>query len=473
MPLYHTMGIHSLLAMHLVGGCYVPQARWDPDEALELIERERITSLYLAPTLFHDLLGSDRLPEHDVSSVRALGYAGAAMTSSVVDALRRRLRAGGVREPLRLDRGLHVLDRRRPALEAGLRRPAGRSTRGCKLEPDGEICAHLAGDEAFAGYWNRPDADAKAIRDGWYHTGDTGHLDEDGDLWVDGRLDDMIISGGENIHPVEVEDVLASHPGVREVAVIGAADDRLGSRVVAVVVGDATPEELDAHCLASSLARFKRPREYRLVAALPKSASGKILRRVLRDESKESDVSEYDGFRVEHDAERGVATVTLDVPGKFNRVSMLARDQLAALFAELDRDDAVRFVVLTGAGGQFTAGGDIAGFLTKSPWVVSQLAKNVAAPERCSKPVIAKLEGYVFGVGMELALACDFRIAADDMQMALPEATIGMIPGSGGTQRLARLVGLGRAKDIVMRGRRIKAEEALAIGLVTEVVAAG
>ncbi len=182
-------------------------------------------------------------------------------------------------------------------------------------------------------------------------------------------------------------------------------------------------------------------------------------------------MTEYDGFRVDHDAERGVATITLDVPGKFNRVSMLARDQLAELFAELDRDDSVRFVVLTGAGGQFTAGGDIPGFLTRSPWVVSQLAKNVAAPERCSKPVIARLQGYVFGVGLELALACDFRIAADDMQMALPEATIGMIPGSGGTQRLARLVGLGRAKDIIMRGRRVGADEALAIGLVTEVVA--
>ncbi len=181
-------------------------------------------------------------------------------------------------------------------------------------------------------------------------------------------------------------------------------------------------------------------------------------------------MSDYDGFRVERDSSRGVGTVTLDVPGKFNRVSMLARDQLAAVFAELDRDDSIRFVVLTGAGGQFTAGGDIAGFLTKSPWVVSQLAKNVAAPERCSKPVIARLQGYVFGVGFELALACDFRIAADDMQMALPEATIGMIPGSGGTQRLARLVGLGRAKDIIMRGRRVKADEALAIGLVTEVV---
>src|SRR5207342_2137533 len=129
----------------------------------------------------------------------------------------------------------------------------------------------------------------------------------------------------------------------------------------------------------------------------------------------------------------------------------------------------VRFVVLTGAGGQFTAGGDIPAFLEKPAWVVSQLARNVGAPERCAKPVIAKLEGYVFGVGMELALACDFRVAADDMQMALPETTIGMIPGSGGTQRLARLIGLGRAKDMIMRGRRVGAEEALAIGLVTAV----
>jgi acyl-CoA synthetase (AMP-forming)/AMP-acid ligase II len=92
------------------------------------------------------------------------------------------------------------------------------------------------------------------------------------------------VSGGENIHPLEVEDVLAEHPGVAEVAVIGAADDRLGQRIVAVVVGSATEEELDAHCLASTtLARFKRPREYRFVDELPKSPSGKILRRLLRD----------------------------------------------------------------------------------------------------------------------------------------------------------------------------------------------
>jgi 2-oxoglutaroyl-CoA hydrolase len=183
-------------------------------------------------------------------------------------------------------------------------------------------------------------------------------------------------------------------------------------------------------------------------------------------------VTEHDGFRVERDAESGVATITLDVPGKFNRVSMTARDELRGVFESLDRDDTARFVVLRGAGETFTAGGDIPGFLERSAWDVSRLADNVAAPERCTKPVIAALCGYCFGVGLELALACDFRVAAEDLQLGFPEVTIGMIPGSGGTQRLARLVGLGRAKDIVMRGRRVGAEEALALGLVTDLVPA-
>jgi 2-furoate---CoA ligase len=153
-----------------------------------------------------------------------------------------------------------------------------------RLGESGEIECHLGSDESFTGYWRRPDADAKAIRDGWYRTGDVGQIDADGDLWVVGRVDDMIISGGENVHPLEVEEVLSRHPRVTEVAVVGASDERLGERVVAVVVGTATEEELERHCLASDdLARFKRPREYRFVEELPKSPSGKILRRVLRE----------------------------------------------------------------------------------------------------------------------------------------------------------------------------------------------
>jgi 2-oxoglutaroyl-CoA hydrolase len=181
-------------------------------------------------------------------------------------------------------------------------------------------------------------------------------------------------------------------------------------------------------------------------------------------------MTELDGLRVERDDD--VATITLDVPEKLNRVSMLARDQLANLFEELGREEGVRAIVLTGSGEKaFTAGGDIAGFLQREAEELSRLAWNVAAPERCPKPVIAKIRGFAFGVGLELALACDFRIASDDVELGLPEVKIGMIPGSGGTQRLARMIGLGRAKDMVMRGRRIDAGEARAIGLVTEVVA--
>jgi 2-furoate---CoA ligase len=281
MPLYHTMGIHSLLAMHLVGGCFVPQARWDPGQALAVIEEQRITSLYLAPTLFHDLVHHADVKQRDLSSVRALGYAGAAMTSTLVR------RCLDVFQPSvfvnhygSTEVYTFTIGRDQKAKPGCAGRPAV-NTRLRFVE--GEIAVHLSSDEAFGGYWNRPEADAKAIRDGWYHTGDTGHLDEDGDLWIDGRVDDMIVTGGENVHPLEVEDVLAGHPGVREVAVVGAQDDRLGQRVVAVVVATATEEELEAYCLSSTLARFKRPREYRFVDSLPRSPSGKILRRLLRD----------------------------------------------------------------------------------------------------------------------------------------------------------------------------------------------
>ncbi len=286
MPLYHTMGIHSLVAMHLVGGCFVPLPRWDPAEALRLIESERITSLYLAPTLFHDLVHQPNLAARDLSSVRALGYAGAAMTSSLV---RRCVEVFHPEVFVNHVGSTEVYTFSIGRDQVGKPGCAGRAAMNTrlKLTEEGEVCVHLSSDEAFAGYWNRPDADAKAVRDGWYHTGDTGHLDADGDLWLDGRLDDMVISGGENVHPLEVEDVLAEHAAVDEVAVVGAPDDRLGQRVVAVVVGQASAEELDAHCLASTLARFKRPREYRFVSELPKSASGKILRRVLRDQLEE------------------------------------------------------------------------------------------------------------------------------------------------------------------------------------------
>jgi 2-oxoglutaroyl-CoA hydrolase len=180
-------------------------------------------------------------------------------------------------------------------------------------------------------------------------------------------------------------------------------------------------------------------------------------------------LTESDILRLERDAERGVATITLDDPEKHNRVPMAARTQLADLLDELDADDAISVIVITGAGERaFSAGGDVMGFLRTDPATLSRLAWNVAAAERCAKPVIAKLRGYVLGVGLELALASDFRIAADNVELGLPEIRLGMIPGSGGSQRLARLIGLGRAKNLIMRGKRCSAQEAFDYGLVSE-----
>ena len=348
-----------------------------------------------------------------------------------------------------------------------------------RLSEEGEICVHLSSDEAFAGYWNRPDANEKAIRDGWYHTGDTGHLDEDGDLWIDGRVDDMIVSGGENIHPLEVEDVLARHPGVAEVAVVGAPDERWGHRVVAVVIGDATPEELDAHCLASPLARFKRPREYRFVDSLPKSPSGKILRRVIRDELEahpgdEGRRSRYERLRRlsgRAGRQRRSRRSRSTCPGKYNRVSMAARGQLAQVFGELDADDERalhrarrrrRRVHGRRRHRRLPRGLALGGLAARAQ---RRGARALLQARRSPRsPASSSASG---SSSRSRATSASPRTTS---QLALPEATIGMIPGSGGSQRLARMIGLGRAKDIVMRGRRIGAEEALALGLVTEVV---
>jgi 2-oxoglutaroyl-CoA hydrolase len=179
-----------------------------------------------------------------------------------------------------------------------------------------------------------------------------------------------------------------------------------------------------------------------------------------------------DGFRVEVDAGHERADIILDRP-PLNVVSMPQRDQLRAAFEALDADERVRVIVLRGAGQHFSSGGDIAGFLSASPEQVSLLAWNVAAPERCSKPVIAANRGYTFGVGFELSLACDFRIASDTVLYALPEQRLGQIPGSGGSARLQKMIGIARTKDVVLRSRRIGAQEAQAWGITVQCVPDG
>jgi 2-furoate---CoA ligase len=296
MPLYHTMGVRSLVAMALVDGAFVCLARFDAATALSLIARERISNLYLVPTIYHDLVGHPDFAMTDTRSVRKLGFAGAAMPEGllqrVADAFRPELFVNhyGSSEIYTFtvepdaaakpgSAGKAGLNQRIRVARLGSEDPAALAATG----EEGQVVADLASDEAFAGYWRRPDADARAIRAGWYFTGDTGYFDKDGDLFVTGRTDDMIISGGENISPGEIESVLSLHPAVAEVAVVGLADERWGQRVAAFVkrAGCVDSEALDAWCRQSRLADYKRPRDYVFVAEIPKSPVGKILRRLL------------------------------------------------------------------------------------------------------------------------------------------------------------------------------------------------
>src|ERR671921_2561075 len=178
----------------------------------------------------------------------------------------------------------------------------------------------------------------------------------------------------------------------------------------------------------------------------------------------------FDGFRVEIDAERERADIVLARP-PMNVIEMPQRDEIRRVFEALDEDDRVRVIVLRAEGEHFSSGGYIRGFLDASPEHVSKLAWNVAAPARCTKPVIAANRGYTFGVGFELSLACDFRIVSETGFYALPEQKLGQIPGSGGSARLQKIVGITRTKDIVMRSRRIPAKQAYEWGIATELVA--
>src|SRR6266700_978401 len=163
-------------------------------------------------------------------------------------------------------------------------------------------------------------------------------------------------------------------------------------------------------------------------------------------------LAKLDGFKVEIDEAHERADIILGRP-PYNIVAMPQRDQLRLTFETLDEDPRVRIIVLRGEREH-----------------VSKLAWNIAAPARCAKPVIVANRGYCFGVGFELSLACDFRIASETTQYALPEQKLGQIPGSGGSARLQKMVGITRTKDIVMRSKRISAKQALEWGIATECV---
>jgi fatty-acyl-CoA synthase len=301
-PMFHCAELHcAILPRVHAGGRNVILHQFNPKKVLQLIEQEKITKFFAAPTMWNMLLQED-LSQYDLSSLKLGLYGAAPMAPSLVYACHERLgialvQAYGMTEMGPAITFLSEVDQITKAGSAGqacLNHDIRivRTKEDAPSEPDdvvpvgetGEII--VQGPCMMSGYFGRPEASEKAMYKGWYHSGDIGYLDNDGFLWVNDRVDDMIISGGENIYPREVEDLLHAHPGVLDVAVVGQPDDRWGETVTAFVVKkdpNISEQELDEYCKNSDmLANYKRPRKYIFCNALPRNASGKIQKFILR-----------------------------------------------------------------------------------------------------------------------------------------------------------------------------------------------
>ncbi|QNP60393.1 fatty acid--CoA ligase [Paenacidovorax monticola] len=304
-PLNHTAELHtSFLPRLQVGATQVLQRRFDAADALRLVEQEKVTFFFAAPTMVTMLLHEPSLDARDLSSLRLVEYGGASMAPHLIREWTRRVGSGLVQVFGTTEMGpcmsvLYPHEQLSHAGSAGLPslnhdlvvarlREDGAPTDPavpCAVGEVGEIL--VRGPCMMAGYLNRPEANARALAHGWYHTGDLGHLDADGYLWIRDRIDYMINSGAENVYPREVEDALIEHAGVLEVAVVGERDERWGQVVVAHVVPKAghalAHEALDAFLVQGDrLAAYKRPRRYHFAEALPKTTSGKIQKHLLR-----------------------------------------------------------------------------------------------------------------------------------------------------------------------------------------------
>ena len=297
-PLFHVTGcVPVMLGSFVAQMKLVMMYKWDADKALELIERHRVTHITGVPTQSWDLVQSPRFADFDTSSLRNVGGGGAPAPPKLVSQVADSVKRGG---PI-IGYGLTETNAFGPqnSGEDYLGRPTstGRSLPIMSVEvrdedgnalPAGERGEiFLKGPNVFSGYWNDPDATAATIVDGWLRTGDAGRLDEDGFLYVEDRIKDMILRGGENVYCAEVEAAIYEHPAIHEAAVFGVPHERLGEEVAAAAhleEGEAlTVEELQGF-LRPRLATFKIPaRVAFLDEPLPRNAAGKFLKRRLRE----------------------------------------------------------------------------------------------------------------------------------------------------------------------------------------------
>ncbi|MDE2561106.1 MAG: long-chain fatty acid--CoA ligase [Sphingomonadales bacterium] len=299
-PMFH-LADFAIFVTTMVAGTHVVIPRFDDETMLRAISDAGVTHSFTVPLMIDRMARHSRLAEFDLSSLKALGYGGAPMPRGTFEHARATfpdidfLQGFGMTEM-----PAHTLldaDAHRDPPDSPRLRSAGqalylyelevRDRDGNRLPPGefGEIVGR--GDNVMQGYWNRPEETAKVLRDGWMHTGDAGYMDEQGNVYITDRFKDMIVTGGENVYSIEVENVVSRFPGVLECAVIGVPDAKWGERVHAVLVmADGAPFDeaaFEAHCRAD-LASYKRPRSAEVIAGpLPRSGAGKVLKRELRE----------------------------------------------------------------------------------------------------------------------------------------------------------------------------------------------
>lgn len=300
-PLSHGAGVHQLvLSARGAPTILLPTERFDIDEAFRLIEKHKVTNLFTVPTILKMLVEHPAVDQHDHSSLRHVIYAGAPMyredQKTALNKLGKVLvQYFGLGE---VTGNITVLPPYLHEVEDG---PAARigtcgvertgiqvqiqNDEGAELKPfeTGEIC--VIGPAVFAGYYENPEANAKSFRNGWFRTGDLGHMDEEGFVYITGRASDMYISGGSNIYPREIEEKLLTHPAIAEAAVLGVPDAVWGEIGVAVCVARGHVDENElANYLAEKIPRYKMPKRFFFFEELPKSGYGKVPKRLVRDE---------------------------------------------------------------------------------------------------------------------------------------------------------------------------------------------
>lgn len=294
LPLFHSFGQTAMLNAFLLSGASVSLiARFEPEKVLEVIQRDKITHFLGVPTMFFGLLISPNNQRYDTGSLRLSVSGGAAMPVEVLQNFEKRfgvpvLEGYGLSETSPIA-SFNILERPRKAGSIGL------PIWGVEMKvfdstdnevPQGEVGEIVVrGHCLFKGYYNNPNATAEAMRNEWFHTGDLGWMDQDGYFSIVDRVKDMIIRGGFNIYPREIEEVIYQHPAVGEAAVIGVPDPKMGEEVKAFVVAkpDSSVDEQELiDFVKSRLAAYKYPRQIMLVESLPKGPTGKILKKELR-----------------------------------------------------------------------------------------------------------------------------------------------------------------------------------------------